>query len=91
MIGTGGPPLDDSYWHVTDYYKNIRDKLKSLDSQQGYCNEIEPRLPGRICSLAMKVRWTGGAELFLFLNVLLLTDSSRTRRLAGPKLIHTKS
>ena len=76
MVVTGGPPLDDGYWHVTDYYKNIRDKLQSLDSQQGFCNGIEPGLPLRVCSLAMKVRLRSGAELLLF--ILLLADSFRT-------------
>jgi hypothetical protein len=51
----GGPPLDDSFWHVTDYYKNIRDKVKKLD---GDCHKINDRLPSRICNIGMQVRPT---------------------------------
>lgn len=56
MFWIGGPPLDDSMWHVTDYYNNIREKLKSLDPSEGYCKGLEPRLPAKLCGMVMEVR-----------------------------------
>lgn len=55
FILTGGPPLDDSMWHVTDYYNNIREKLKNLDPSQGHCKGLEPRLPAKLCGIVMEV------------------------------------
>lgn len=53
----GGPPLDDDYWHVTDYYRNIREKVINLDPSIGTCYDLEKlHLPGRICKTPMKGR-----------------------------------
>ena len=30
----GGPPLDDEFWHVTDYYNNIRTKVMNLEDRK---------------------------------------------------------
>ena len=55
MRCTGGPPLDDEEWHVTDYYENIRTKVLNLNQTLGKCLEFEGVLPTRICSTPMKV------------------------------------
>lgn len=53
----GGPPLDDSYWHVTEYYENIRNKVINMDPSMGHCyKEFEGILPTRFCNTPMKVR-----------------------------------
>ena len=51
----GGPPLEDTLWHVTEYYENIRTKMKNLDSEHGACHDIKDQLPERMCSVPMKV------------------------------------
>jgi hypothetical protein len=51
----GGPPLVDEYWHVTDYYNNIREKVKNLDKNLGECYK-NIALPDRVCNTPMKVR-----------------------------------
>jgi len=53
-----GQPLDDSYWHVEEYYDNIRNKLKALDESKGECYKIKEsgNLPGRLCKTSMKGR-----------------------------------
>lgn len=56
LLVLGGQPLDESFWHVTEYYDNIRNKVKKLDKSLGECYKIEPNLPGRLCSTPMKVR-----------------------------------
>ena len=53
LCDTGGPPLDETEWHVTDYYDNIRNKLKNLDLSSSHCGEVE--LPDRLCNLVMNV------------------------------------
>jgi hypothetical protein len=50
----GGPPLADEYWHVTDYYDNIRNKVKNLDKALGECYTDE-NLPDRVCNTPLKV------------------------------------
>ena len=52
----GGPPLDDEFWHVTDYYNNIRNKVMNLDPSIGHCHEIGNDLPSRICNTPMQAR-----------------------------------
>jgi len=52
----GGPPLDDDFWHVTDYYENIRNKLKDLDASKGACSKISKKLPERLCNTPMKAK-----------------------------------
>lgn len=52
----GGPPLDDEFWHVTDYYNNIRSKVMNLDPSIGHCHEIGNDLPSRICYTPMQAR-----------------------------------
>jgi hypothetical protein len=51
-----GPPLDDDYWHVTDYYNNIRTKIMNLDPSIGHCYEIGWALPSRVCNTPMQAR-----------------------------------
>ena len=52
----GGPPLDEEFWHVTDYYKNIRSKIMSLDSSIGRCHEVGWAVPSRACNTPMQAR-----------------------------------
>jgi hypothetical protein len=52
----GGPPLDDDWWHVTDYYDNLRTKLKNMDPELGACHQIQINLPQRMCTTPMKAR-----------------------------------
>lgn len=52
----GGPPLEDEFWHVTEYYENIRNKLKDLDASKGSCSKISKKLPGRLCNTPMKAK-----------------------------------
>jgi hypothetical protein len=54
----GGPPLDEDLWHVTDYYENIRNKVRSLDESLGKCHDIKSKLPARMCNTPMKVGMT---------------------------------
>lgn len=49
----GGQPLADEHWHVTDYYENIRSKLKDL-KEGNQCEKISEKLPKRICTTPMK-------------------------------------
>ena len=53
---TGGPPLDEDLWHVTEYYEKIRKKVKNLDPTLGKCNDIGSMIPARMCKTPMKVR-----------------------------------
>lgn len=52
----GGPPLDDEWWHVTDYYENIRTKVKNLDPSHGNCHNIAGQVPARMCNTPMQAR-----------------------------------
>lgn len=59
MDGTmTGQPLDDSYWHVTDYYENIRNKVMNMDPTLGKCPEIanDGQLPLRLCRTPLNGR-----------------------------------
>ena len=49
----GGPPLDDELWHVTDYYENIRNKVKNLPPSIGQCSLLKEVFPERICQVPM--------------------------------------
>jgi hypothetical protein len=51
-----GPPLDEEFWHVTDYYANIREKVLHLDPSIGHCHEIATDLPARVCNTPMQAR-----------------------------------
>lgn len=53
---SAGQPLDDEHWHVTDYYENIRNKVKNLDPSVGACYGINGTLPVRMCNTPMNVR-----------------------------------
>mmetsp|Transcript_15996 Transcript_15996/g.23525 ORF Transcript_15996/g.23525 Transcript_15996/m.23525 type:complete len:935 (+) Transcript_15996:62-2866(+) len=53
---TGGHPLPDEYWHVTDYYKNIIEKTRNLDPSVGSCHDMRNDIPERVCSIALKGR-----------------------------------
>jgi len=53
---TGGHPLPDEYWHVTDYYKESRDKMTSLDAGVGSCLKLKDYVPERVCKTAMTGR-----------------------------------
>lgn len=50
--------MDDEYWHMTDYYKNIRDKLTNIDANVGYCHKMSEVLPARVCNTPLQVRGT---------------------------------
>jgi len=52
----GGPPLDDEWWHVTDYYENIRQKVQNAASSSGACFENEGDLPVRVCNTPLQAR-----------------------------------
>ena len=57
MEGTmTGQPLDDDYWHVTEYYENIRTKIRNLNQTAGKCPDIanEGQLPARMCNTPMQ-------------------------------------
>jgi hypothetical protein len=56
MFLGGTAPLKEDMWHVTDYYENIRNKVKNLDKNLGDCHKIEG-LPSRMCNTPMKVRY----------------------------------
>eukprot|EP00980_Cylindrotheca_fusiformis_P004791 scaffold1028_cov135-Cylindrotheca_fusiformis.AAC.1 len=49
----GGPPLADEFWHVTEYYDNIREKVKNLDNSLGECYN-DDNLPDRVCNTPLK-------------------------------------
>ncbi len=51
-----GHPLGDSFWHVTEFYDNIRSKALKLDSSVGACNQIKEFYPERICTTPMSGR-----------------------------------
>ena len=63
MSWTAGQPLDEHYWHVTDYYENIRNKVRNLDPSLGACYKIEGTLPARMCSTPMQVSRVGSKLL----------------------------
>ena len=56
IIFAEGHPLQDDYWHVTNYYENIRSKVMNLDSSVGACNNMKEFFPERICKTPMKGR-----------------------------------
>ena len=53
-----GQPLDDQHWHITEYYENIRSKLRDMDRSTGRCPEIAKNgeLPLRICFTPLNAR-----------------------------------
>ena len=53
---TAGHPLPDEYWHVTDYYKDIREKMANLDADVGSCGKLKDYLPERMCKVAVRGR-----------------------------------
>lgn len=59
---TQGFPLDDSYWHVTEYYKETMDKLRTLkkDPNYGFCEEYGAsnlnHIPARVCQIPLQAR-----------------------------------
>jgi hypothetical protein len=55
MFSKGGQPLDESFWHVTEYYDIICNKVRNLDKSLGECYKIEESLPTRMCHTPMKV------------------------------------
>ena len=42
--------------NMTDYYDNIRTKMKALDPSLGLCYQLNASIPGRICRTPMKGR-----------------------------------
>jgi hypothetical protein len=67
MEGTmTGQPLDDDYWHVTEYYDNIRHKMRNLNPTAGSCPAIanKEHLPARMCTTPMngRTQYTPRAE-----------------------------
>lgn len=69
---TDGPPLDEDYWHVTDYYDNIRNKVKSMPESAGVCYKgVDVGLPKRVCNTPMRVSFfENGCCLFLLMFFL---------------------
>ena len=53
---TAGHPLPNEYWHVTDYYKDIREKINNLDADVGSCGKLKDYLPERMCKVAVHGR-----------------------------------
>lgn len=55
-----GFPLSSEYWHVTDYYNDIKTKVRELkiDPSEGFCEEFSrlELLPERVCSLPLRAR-----------------------------------
>jgi len=53
-----GQPLDDAFWHVTEYYENIRNKTLHLDPTHGHCHKIAEgnKLPIRLCNTPLNGR-----------------------------------
>jgi hypothetical protein len=47
--------LPDGAWHVTDYCKNIRSKVMSVDSTLGFCHGYDS-VPDRVCDVPMNGR-----------------------------------
>ena len=66
----GGPPLDEAFWHVTDYYNNIREKVKNLDKDLGHCYKDE-NLPDRLCNTPMKVSVQSSCKCILSVATLV--------------------
>ncbi len=58
FVPAGGPPLDESFWHVTEYYENIRSKMQNLPKDLGLCyGAFEGmKVPSRVCHTPMNVR-----------------------------------
>lgn len=80
---TGGPPLADEYWHVTEYYENIRTKVRSMDPSLGFCYNFHTsgnQLPGRICNTPLKVRNT---VKFCLDNIYIFTLSTLPNRIVS--------
>ena len=53
---TSGHPLVGDYWHMTDYYSQIREKVKKLDASVGFCRDLKKYVPERLCTTPMKAR-----------------------------------
>ena len=90
----GGSPLNDDMWHVTDYYENIRQKVKNLDKDLGDCYTIEGSLPARMCNTPMKVCTTQkkpAAPCQLLLDRMVLTLTPLFVHYTGKNSIHTTS
>lgn len=51
---TAGHPLPDEYWHMTDYYTAMRDKIVKLES--GSCGEMKKFVPERLCKAPVRAR-----------------------------------
>lgn len=49
-----GFALPDEAWHVTNYYENIRSKVKKLPPEFGYCFQYKGIIPTRMCSTPIK-------------------------------------
>ncbi len=86
----GGPPLDDAFWHVTDYYENIRNKVLNLDKGLGSCYKNEGFLPTRVCTTPMKVRILSSWRLIAMFPLLHRTVFI-VSPLSGKNTIYTSS
>ena len=52
---TDGYAIEDSAWHMTDHYENIKEKLAAIiSSKSGAC--YDTKLPSRVCDLPMQGR-----------------------------------
>ena len=47
--------LTDEMWHMTDYYQNIKTKVRNLDPSIGNCYDIAKKLPTEFCTTTFKV------------------------------------
>jgi hypothetical protein len=48
--------FSDDDWHVTDYYKNQREKIQALDPKETGCGEFEKNGLEHFCTIPMKGR-----------------------------------
>jgi len=75
-----GPPLADQLWHVTDYYENIRHKVRTMDPIHSECYSYQQKgeLPGRVCNTPLKVSDWSSESRFLPTDANALTHSFAT-------------
>jgi hypothetical protein len=73
----GGPPLDQDYWHIGEYYANIRKKAQALDLSKGVCEANKEFFPARICNIVMRVSDT----LYYMIQLNLYCPPPRDRLL----------
>ena len=55
FLSIAGHPLDGEYWHLTDYYENIKTKIKDA-VESGFCADLSDFLPERVCLTPLQAR-----------------------------------